>query len=148
MSVPGEHSRRPDGRRKRFGAGGLRVSPCCDGPGLFCAEAWTGIVGKLGLSPRQAQIAKCVLANQSDDEIAQALGLSWGTVQTHMERLHERLGVHSRLQLATQVVATYLAWRRESAPPRGCPVQTRLDSPCGSCRLAAGRQAAPGKLEP
>jgi DNA-binding CsgD family transcriptional regulator len=121
MSMPSEPSRRSDGRHKRFGARGPQMSPCCEGPGLFCEEAWAGITERLELSPRQAQIAKAVLADQSDDEIAQALGLSPDTAHSHVQRLREKLHAHSRLQLATRVFATYLAWRTDSGPPIGCP---------------------------
>jgi DNA-binding NarL/FixJ family response regulator len=73
-------------------------------------------------------VARCVVADQSDGDIAEALGLSWSTVQTHMERLHNKLNVHSRVQLVTRVVAAYLSWRNESPPPTGCRVHTRLAS--------------------
>jgi len=126
MSTPGEQSRELGGPREPPGAHVPRVSPCSNGHGPLCAKAWAGIADKLGLSPRQTEVARCVLADQSDREIARALGLSRGTVHTHVERLHQKLGVHSRVQLATQVFATYLAWRIESPPPTDCPLRSRL----------------------
>ncbi len=102
--------------------------PCCAALGLFCEEAWAGIADKLDLSPRQMQVARCVVEGQGDREIVLALGVSWHTVQTHMERLHEKLGIQSRVGLATQVTAAYRAWRTESNPPAGCRENTRLES--------------------
>ncbi len=128
MSTPGERSRELGGRRRPPGAWVPRLSPCSNGHGLFCEEAWAAIADKLDLSPRQMEVARCVLTDQSDGEIARVLGLSRGTVHTHMERLHERLHVHSRVQLATQVFAAYLAWRIELPPPTGCPLRSRLES--------------------
>lgn len=125
--MPREQSYKSNGRRK--GPGTLLIPRTCgDGQGLFCNAAWAGIAGRLGLSPRQKEVARYVLADQSDDQIAQALGLSRGTVQTHMERLRDKLHVHSRIQLVLRVVAAYLDWRIESPPPSGCPVKSRLES--------------------
>ncbi len=106
----------------------LEVPPCCGVRDLFCEEAWAGITGKLGLSARQAIVVRYVVADRSDHDIAEALSLSRSTVQTHMERLHNKLNVHSRVQLVTRVVAAYLSWRNESPPPTGCRVHTRLAS--------------------
>jgi DNA-binding CsgD family transcriptional regulator len=128
MSTPGEQSREWGGRRRPPGAHVPKGCPCSNGHALFCEKAWASIADKLGLSPRQMQVARYLLADQSDGEIAQALGLSRGTVHTHVDRLHEKLHVHSRVQLATQVFATYLAWRIESPPPTGCPLRSRLES--------------------
>ena len=128
MSTLGEQAQTLGRRRKPPGARVPRAFPCSQRDGLFCEEAWGGIADKLGLSPRQTEVARSVLADQSDGDIAQALSLSRGTVHTHVERLHEKLAVHSRVQLATLVFATYLAWRIESPPPRGCPLRSRLES--------------------
>ena len=128
MSTLGEQAQELGRRRKPRRYRLLRASPCSQRDGLLCEEAWGGIADKLGLSPRQMEVARYVLADQSDGEIAQALSLSRGTVHTHVERLHEKLEVHSRVQLATQVFATYLAWRIESPPPTDCPLRSRLES--------------------
>ncbi len=107
--------------------GARRVLPCSDRRGLFCEDAWAGIADKLALSPRQIEVARYVLADQSDEEIAEATGLSRGTVHTHVERLHKKLGIHSRVQLAMRVLTAYLAWHIESPPPTRCPLRSRLE---------------------
>jgi DNA-binding CsgD family transcriptional regulator len=89
----------------------------CGGQELFCEEAWERIANKLGLSARQKMVARSVVADRSDDDIAAILSLSLSTVKTHMERLHAKLDVHSRVQFVRRIVAAYLAWRAELPPP-------------------------------
>ena len=101
----------------------LPVPPCCNAQNLFCDAAWAGICDKLALSARQASIARYVVADRSDAAIAKALGVSWSTVQTHMDRLHKKLDVHSRVELVSRIVAAYLTWRTESPPPAGLSCQ-------------------------
>lgn len=105
------------------------LPPSCDSHALFCAEAWAGIAEQLGLSPRQVQILQGMLADESEDEIARALDLSKDTIHTHMGRLHEKLGAHSRIQLAVQVFRACHAWHFASSPPRNCSLRRRLESP-------------------
>jgi DNA-binding CsgD family transcriptional regulator len=128
MSTPEKRPPESEGRHNQRGAPTTRALPCFDGHGPPCEEAWKGIADTLKLSPREAQIASRVFADQSDREIAQALGLSRGTIHTHLERLHEKLEVHSRVQLARRVFAAYLAWLVASPPPTGCPLRSRLES--------------------
>lgn len=99
---------------------------CCRDGELFCEAAWGGITERLGLSPRQAETVRCVLADQSDDDIASALSMERATVRTHMERLHGKLGTRNRVQLAVRVFRVYRAWYIESSPPLGCPLRNRL----------------------
>ena len=121
MSVPGKQFRAVDGRHKRPKASVPPVPPCSAGYCFFCEEAWDGIAGKLELSQRQVEIARCVVAGQGDQQIALTLDISASTVRTHMKRLHEKLGIQSRVELATQVFSVYRNWRTEQNPPTGCP---------------------------
>ena len=128
MLMPGEQSRTLEGRRERLDAvvprvpRVPRVPPCGDGHRLFCEEAWVGIADKLELSQRQAEIARCVLAGQGNRQIARRLDVSSRTIQTHMKRLHEKLEIQGRIELATRVFTAYCAWRTDSAPPTDCPL--------------------------
>jgi DNA-binding CsgD family transcriptional regulator len=45
---------------------------------------------------RQAEILALVAADMSDKEIARSLGVSCGTVRTHLRRLFIDRGIHSR----------------------------------------------------
>ncbi len=83
MSIPGEQS------QKSAGARILEAPSCCPPHGVFCDEAWAAIADKLNLSPRQVQVARCVVGGQADREIVRTLGISWHTVQTHSAAARE-----------------------------------------------------------
>ena len=124
MSMPGKKSNSPK-RREAHELQVLtsRVPLAGDGDGFFPAEAWGHIARKLGLSPRQTQIARCVVAGQADKEIARRLGLSPRTVHTHLERLRAKLGVENRVDLVARVFAAHNNHqsKSQSDPPAGCP---------------------------
>lgn len=53
----------------------------------------------LGLTPRQAEVAYWVAQGKTNPEIAVILGASPRTIDKHMERILERLGVENRVAL-------------------------------------------------
>ena len=55
-----------------------------------------GSPGRTHASPRQAEILNLVADGLSDKEIALRLGLSYGTVRTHLERFFTASGVRDR----------------------------------------------------
>ena len=57
----------------------------------------------LQLTPREREVAMHVARGSTNVEIAQALGITRRTVATHLERIYEHLGIHSRAALATLV---------------------------------------------
>ena len=56
------------------------------------------------LTKREEEILACLFEELQDKEIASALGIGTATVHTHMHRLFEKLGVHSR----KETIAKYL----------------------------------------
>jgi len=52
------------------------------------------------LSPREREIALCVVRGESNKEIARQLNLAERTVKAHLTGAFEKLGVRDRLQLA------------------------------------------------
>ena len=48
------------------------------------------------LTPRQAQVAMLVVAGRSNRQIAEALGITLGTVKDHVHAILQRLGLPSR----------------------------------------------------
>jgi len=56
------------------------------------------------LTAREEEILACLFQGMQDKEIASTLGIGTATVHTHMHRLFEKLGVHSR----QEIVAKYL----------------------------------------
>lgn len=99
---------------------------CAGGDQFFCVKAWAAIADRLGLSERQLDIARCIMAGQEERQIARGLDVSFHTVQTHMKRLHEKLAVQSRVELVIRFFTAYHAWRSELSPSGGCPAKTGL----------------------
>lgn len=55
-------------------------------------------------SAREQEILPCLSRGMSDREIGQALFISVRTVQTHLEKIYAKLGVHSRTEAAILIV--------------------------------------------
>jgi DNA-binding NarL/FixJ family response regulator len=54
------------------------------------------------LSPRQAEILSLIAEGYCNKEIAQRLGVSARTVESHLQQLYERHGVHSRAAIVAR----------------------------------------------
>ncbi len=76
---------------RRVAAGGLHFS---SRPGL----------GTWSLSSREREVLERVVEGRSNDEIGGDLGVTTRTVESHLTRLFERYGVHSRTELATRAI--------------------------------------------
>jgi len=61
------------------------------------------IRAKFGLSKREAQVAVLLADRQTDAEIAAALGISWHTVRSHVERIFDALHCHTRRDAAAKL---------------------------------------------
>lgn len=69
-------------------------------PATAAAHAAAGDAPHGGLSAREWEVAVHVARGLTNVEIAKTLGISRRTVATHLERIYERLGIHSRAALA------------------------------------------------
>jgi DNA-binding NarL/FixJ family response regulator len=76
---------------RRAAAGGLS----------FARRPGTGAVHLTG---RELDVVRLVVEGRSNDEIGAALGIGAKTVETHLGRLFERLGIASRTELATRAI--------------------------------------------
>jgi DNA-binding NarL/FixJ family response regulator len=56
------------------------------------------------LTPRERAVVTLLLDARTNDEIASALGITTRTVEAHLSRLFERLGIGSRTELATRAL--------------------------------------------
>jgi DNA-binding CsgD family transcriptional regulator len=61
------------------------------------------------LTPRQNDLLHLVAAGHTNTQIAHRLGISEGTVRTHLENIYERLGVSSRTAAVTRALADRVA---------------------------------------
>jgi DNA-binding CsgD family transcriptional regulator len=70
------------------------------------------------LSPREREVADHVAAGQTNREVAAALFLSEKTIESHLSRIYEKLGIHSRSALAaTMARAPALSGPRDELAP-------------------------------
>jgi DNA-binding NarL/FixJ family response regulator len=70
------------------------------------------------LSARQREILMLVAEGYSDKGIALRLGVSDRTVESHLQRLYQRHGVHTRAALVAR-------WLRDEAGPSPDPREQR-----------------------
>jgi len=61
------------------------------------------------LTARQAELLRLVGAGHTNAQIARRLGISEGTVRTHLQNIYERLHVSSRAAAVTRVLADRIA---------------------------------------
>jgi DNA-binding CsgD family transcriptional regulator len=54
------------------------------------------------LTPRQNELLRLLAAGHTNSQIARRLGISEGTVRTHLENIYEKLGVSSRTAAVTR----------------------------------------------
>jgi DNA-binding CsgD family transcriptional regulator len=69
------------------------------------ADRWARLAASLSLPPQQLRIVELILRNQSDKEIAAALNLKAPTVRSYLNRIFERVGVRSRMELVLMLFA-------------------------------------------
>jgi DNA-binding NarL/FixJ family response regulator len=86
-------------------------TPAASGTGmpaqLFTAEEWHKIINRLGLSPRQSQVASLILMDFKDDAIAATLNITKATVRSHIRQMFHRTGTSSRVGLAVELFAMF-----------------------------------------
>jgi len=92
------------------------ISSVAQGSPVLCVEAQKAILNVLhrsamsiavwfpGLTGREQDIARCLMAHLSDKEISAHLGIEKATVHVHLTRLYPKLGVHSRQQAVAKLL--------------------------------------------
>lgn len=97
----------------RLGAAGfvLKTAPIADLVGAIRRVAAGGVsfeVRPPGRAPtftaREIDVVRLVVEGRSNDEIATALGITAKTVEAHLRRMFDRLGLVSRTELATRAL--------------------------------------------
>jgi DNA-binding CsgD family transcriptional regulator len=91
-ACPSCRSRRPDPGATGPGAAGAAAPPPV--PGLPRCRA--ALSPGPRLTPRQNELLRLLSAGRTNHQIARRLGISEGTVRTHLEHIYEKLGVSSR----------------------------------------------------
>ena len=91
-----------------------------------------------GLSPREREVAKLVAEGLSNREIGEQLFIAERTAEGHLEQIRNKLGFHSRAQVAAWAVANGLVpgkagpAMREPTTPAGNPIWRRSSLASGS----------------
>lgn len=87
----------------QVGAGGVAFPPGLIRRAL-AENAQVSLPGTLArLTPRENEVLEAIADGRTNKEIARTLGISPGTVKTHVERLIGKLGVRDRTQAAILV---------------------------------------------
>lgn len=81
---------------------------------LLSGVEWRAIARRLHLSNREIEVVQGIFDGEKVAAIALDLGISYHTVNTHVERLYQKLGVGNRCQMLTRIFATYLSLRSTS----------------------------------
>ena len=67
------------------------------------------------LTPRQNELLHLLAAGRTNTQIARQLGISEGTVRTHLENIYQKLGVSSRTAAVTRAFPDRMAQDPPSA---------------------------------
>lgn len=83
---------------------------------------WTSAIGALGLSIREADVVRLILLGFKDQRIAATLGMSRGTVRTHLRHIFVRNDLNDRVEL---VLAAFAAARAPTDASASSKVSTQ-----------------------
>jgi DNA-binding NarL/FixJ family response regulator len=92
------------------------------------AEPETGtLLGSLGLSEREAEVAAAIVEGKTNREISRVLFISLRTVEKHVQRIFSHFGISSRNKLASKLRDCKSLRESESANPfrQGAVPRTR-----------------------
>ncbi|WP_244520908.1 response regulator transcription factor [Aliiruegeria lutimaris] len=73
---------------------------------------------EIGLSPREAEILRWIARGKSNSVIAEILGISRHTVDTHIRRIYRKLGAGDRTTAALRGMESGLLGEASSEPER------------------------------
>jgi DNA-binding CsgD family transcriptional regulator len=88
---------------------------------LLSDKEWTSVKKELALSPRQAQVVRCLLQAKADKQIAGEIGISVPTVRTYLDRLFHKFHVNDRVELLVHVFGCVRAASDGEDLQRQCP---------------------------
>ena len=66
--------------------------------------ATEGALNQYGLTGREEQVMRCILSGSEPPHVAEQLSISPRTVQKHLERIFQKLGVKSRSAACLKVL--------------------------------------------
>lgn len=66
---------------------------------LLNDEQWQIVRQKYHMTPREVEIAKLICRGMSNEEIADAVKIRYGTVKTHIRNIYRRVHVKSKVAM-------------------------------------------------
>ena len=84
----------------------------------FSNTEWRHMMAHSDLSKRQSEIAWCLMHGRSDRQITQELGISMGTLRTHMQRMFEKADCQDRVEFILSIFRQFRQGCRELDCPR------------------------------
>lgn len=91
-------------------AGGVAYPPALMRRAVLAADRSPVVAALARLTPREREVLDALASGGTNKEIALALGITPGTVKTHVERLIGKLGVRDRTQAAVIAVEHRSGW--------------------------------------
>ena len=91
-------------------AGGVAYPPALMRRAVLAADRSPVFAALARLTPREREVLDALASGGTNKEIALALGITPGTVKTHVERLIGKLGVRDRTQAAVIAVEHRSGW--------------------------------------
>lgn len=107
----------------RRAAAGEIIMPASDLASILGQLRGLGEDGLARLTPRETQVLRALAAGESAAQIAESLGISTLTVQSHVKSILAKLGVHSKIEAIT------LAWRHGLAPTNRADPPAAVSTP-------------------
>ena len=78
------------------------------GRSIFSDVQWLSLGRALQLSGREREIVQCIFDDHTGAVMAQQLGISVHTINTHLERLYRKLAVQTRTAAVVRIFAEHL----------------------------------------
>ena len=75
---------------------------------FFLHKGWNELTDLMSLSPRQSQIAKCLMMGLCDKQICKKLAMSPGTLRTQMKRMFHKTESGDRVEFILSAMQNYL----------------------------------------
>jgi DNA-binding CsgD family transcriptional regulator len=75
---------------------------------FLCNWAWRMIAASIGLSEREVDVCRCLMRERCDKQIARDLGIAQRTVGRHIDRLYQKLSLHSRAAVVALVMHEHI----------------------------------------
>jgi DNA-binding CsgD family transcriptional regulator len=66
---------------------------------LLTDEQWLIVQKRYHMTPRELEIARLICRGMSNEEIAEAVNIKYGTVKTHIRNIYRRIHVKSKVAM-------------------------------------------------